>query len=107
MPRSTVHRPAPSIRIIICGRIISEHLVNDCWISNLGEERQMDTVICRAVTAACFALFMTAAHAQREASRPAQAQTAVALAGQVGSAEEGAMEGVVVSARKDGSTIRI
>src|SRR5262245_62202414 len=30
-----------------------------------------------------------------------------ALAGKVTSAEEGAMEGVVVSARKDGSTIRV
>src|SRR6266699_6797164 len=107
MPRSTVHRPAPSIRIIICGRTSPEHLVNDCWISNPGEERQMDTVICRTVTAACFALFTAAAHAQSEASRPAQAQAAVALTGQVSSAEEGAMEGVVVSARKDGSTISI
>src|SRR6266705_4874140 len=82
-------------------------LVNDCWISNLGEERQMDTVICRTVTAACFALFTAVAYAQSEALRPAQAQAAVALTGQVGSAEEGAMEGVVVSARKDGSTISI
>src|SRR3989441_8981672 len=107
MPRSTIYRPASSVRIIICGRTISEHLVNDCWISNLGEERQMDTVICRAVTAACFALFTAAAHAPSEASRPAQAQAAVALTGQGGSAEGGAMEGVVVSARKDGSTISI
>ena len=38
---------------------------------------------------------------------PVQAQTAVALTGQVSSAEEGMMEGVVVSARKDGSTISI
>ncbi|HWF94023.1 MAG TPA: carboxypeptidase-like regulatory domain-containing protein, partial [Xanthobacteraceae bacterium] len=36
---------------------------------------------------------------------PAQAQTAAALSGQVSSAEEGAMEGVLVSAKKDGSTI--
>src|SRR2546422_9351864 len=107
MPRSTIYRPASSVRIIICGRTTSEHLVNDCWISNLGEERQMDTVICRSVTAACFVLFMAAAHAQSEASRPARAQTTVALTGQVSSAEEGAMEGVVVSARKDGSTISI
>ena len=35
----------------------------------------------------------------------AQAQNAVALGGQVSSQEEGAMEGVLVSARKDGSTI--
>src|SRR5258708_5879438 len=36
---------------------------------------------------------------------PAQAQNAAALSGQVSSAEEGAMEGVLVSAKKDGSTI--
>ncbi|MEA2906487.1 MAG: hypothetical protein QOI12_3874, partial [Alphaproteobacteria bacterium] len=35
----------------------------------------------------------------------AQAQTAAALNGQVSSAQEGLMEGVLVSARKDGSTI--
>ena len=38
---------------------------------------------------------------------PVRAQTSVALAGQASSAEEGRMEGVVVSARKDGSTITI
>src|SRR5437660_11009886 len=38
---------------------------------------------------------------------PAQAQTTSALAGQVTSVEEGPMEGVVVSAKKDGSTISI
>src|SRR5204863_876662 len=37
----------------------------------------------------------------------AQAQTPPALSGQVTSAEEGSMEGVVVSAKKDGSTISI
>src|SRR5882672_884026 len=37
----------------------------------------------------------------------AQAQTPAALSGQVSSAEEGPMEGVVVSAKKDGSTISI
>src|ERR1700674_3786484 len=37
----------------------------------------------------------------------AQAQTASALSGQVTSTEEGPMEGVVVSAKKDGSTISI
>jgi len=56
----------------------------------------MNTVICRTVTAACFTLFMAVAWAQ-----------SVALTGQVSSAEEGAMEGVVVSAKKDGSTISI
>jgi len=36
-----------------------------------------------------------------------KAQTSVALSGQVTSAEEGAMEGVVVSAKRDGSTITV
>src|ERR1700716_2617853 len=55
----------------------------------------MNAVIYRVVTAACFGLFMAAAHAQET----------VALTGQVSSAEEGAMEGVVVSGKRDGSTI--
>src|SRR5688572_14595346 len=38
---------------------------------------------------------------------PADAQTAAALTGQVSSAEEGNMEGVVVSAKKDGSTVTV
>src|SRR5690349_14407964 len=37
----------------------------------------------------------------------AQAQTPAALSGQVTSTEEGPMEGVVVSAKKDGSTISV
>src|SRR3981081_441492 len=37
----------------------------------------------------------------------AQAQTAAALSGEVSSAEEGAMEGVLVSAKRAGSTITI
>src|SRR5712664_1230713 len=57
----------------------------------------MRTVFCRAVTTACFTLFTALA----------QAQATVALTGQVSSAEEGAMEGVVVSAKRDGSTISI
>src|ERR1700722_7254946 len=36
---------------------------------------------------------------------PAPAQTAAALSGRVSSAEEGVMEGVLVSARKEGATI--
>ncbi len=40
-------------------------------------------------------------------SNPASAQSAPALTGQVSSAEEGNMEGVVVSAKKDGATITI
>src|SRR5438477_12981305 len=57
----------------------------------------MNPLICGTVAAACFALLTAVAHAQG----------AVALTGQVSSAEEGAMEGVVISARKDGSTISI
>src|SRR5882762_6667446 len=57
----------------------------------------MRTVFCRAATTACFTLFTALA----------QAQATVALTGQVSSAEEGAMEGVVVSAKRDGSTISI
>src|SRR5258706_554300 len=40
-------------------------------------------------------------------AQSAQAQPASALAGQVSSAKEGVMEGVVVSAKKDGSTITV
>src|SRR5258706_5707558 len=40
-------------------------------------------------------------------AQSAQAQPASALAGQVSSAKEGAMEGVVVSAKKDGSTLTV
>src|SRR5881397_4120778 len=57
----------------------------------------MNDVICRTIAAACFALFVAVAYAQGT----------MALTGQVSSAEEGAMEGVVVSAKKDGSTISI
>src|SRR2546427_5029766 len=57
----------------------------------------MNPLIRRPVTAASFALFRGAA----------QGQGTVALTGQVSSAEEGAMEGVVVSAKRDGSTISI
>src|SRR5260370_28701049 len=38
---------------------------------------------------------------------PAAAQTSTALAGRVSSAEEGAMEGVVVSAKKAGATVTV
>jgi virginiamycin B lyase len=41
------------------------------------------------------------------ASSPAVAQGAVALSGQVSSAREGPMEGVVVSAKRDGATITV
>ncbi len=40
-------------------------------------------------------------------SSPALAQNAAALSGEVSSAKEGVMEGVVVSAKKDGSTITV
>src|ERR1700688_2346173 len=41
------------------------------------------------------------------ASAPALAQNAAALSGAVTSAKEGLMEGVVVSARKDGATVTV
>ena len=47
-------------------------------------------------SAACLSLFAPSAFAQN-----------AALSGNVSSAREGAMEGVVVSARKDGSTITV
>jgi streptogramin lyase len=56
----------------------------------------------RAVAAA-FALMLVAA----AGAPPALAQDAPALAGQVTSAEEGPMEGVIVSAKKDGSNITV
>jgi len=40
-------------------------------------------------------------------SRPAQAQSDRALIGQVSSAQEGPMEGVLVSARRTGSTLTV
>ena len=52
---------------------------------------------------AVFALLL----AQAIGSPSAVAQEAQALAGQVSSAEEGAMEGVIVSAKKDGSNITV
>src|SRR3989442_278444 len=54
-------------------------------------------LIATTAVAVCFALGGISAAVAADA----------ALAGKVHSAEEGAMEGVVVSARKDGSTIRI
>lgn len=58
----------------------------------------------RLATAVALALFLLPAGLY---VRTAQAQAAMALTGQVSSAEEGAMEGVVVSAKQDGSTISI
>jgi len=57
----------------------------------------MATSISRIAAAACCVLFAVTANAQGT----------VALSGQVGSAEEGPMEGVVVSAKRDGSTISV
>ena len=67
-----------------------------------GEESQMNAVVRLAAGAACFALFGINANAQG-----GRAPAELALAGQVSSAEEGPMEGVVVSAKKDGSTITV
>jgi virginiamycin B lyase len=57
---------------------------------------RLSTLTAAAMAAFCFA----AAHA-------ANAQAPAALAGQVSSAKEGAMEGVVVSAKRAGSTITV
>jgi streptogramin lyase len=57
----------------------------------------MNTVSRRIIVAVYLALFVTVAHAQ----------SSTALSGQVSSAEEAAMEGVVVSAKKDGATISV
>ena len=54
------------------------------------------------VTTAVAALFLASGGLLQ-----ANAQTAPAISGQVTSAEEGAMEGVVVSAKKDGSNITV
>ena len=59
---------------------------------------------CLLSATVAFALFFLSAGSS---VMPAQAQTAVALTGQVSSAEESMMEGVVVAAKKDGSTISI
>ena len=55
------------------------------------------------IASAAFALALNLS----ESVSPAAAQGAAALAGQVTSAEEGPMPGVIVSARKDGSTITV
>jgi len=52
-------------------------------------------------------LFFAAFYAAPNPARAAENQGPVALAGQVSSQEEGPMEGVVVSAKKDGSTITV
>src|ERR1700722_13097686 len=56
-----------------------------------------------AAVSAFFAVFQVVPNL----ARAAEGQVPSALAGQVTSPEEGPMEGVVVSARKDGSTITV
>jgi virginiamycin B lyase len=63
------------------------------------EALRMKNVLATAVTAL---VVFAAAHVP-----PARAQSPVALSGQITSAEEGPMEGVLVSAKKAGSTITI
>jgi streptogramin lyase len=60
-----------------------------------------------ARSSACALAFGLAFILAATASVPCSAQDAPALAGQITSAEEGAMEGVVVSAKRDGSTITV
>ncbi|PWT86074.1 MAG: hypothetical protein C5B56_13015 [Proteobacteria bacterium] len=54
---------------------------------------------------ACILLLLISAGAALSVSAPADAQDAVALTGKVSSAQESAMEGVLVSARLDGSNV--
>src|SRR6202046_5933841 len=60
---------------------------------------RMKTIVLAAAAALTAFVLHTAA--------PALAQSAAALSGAVTSTKEGPMEGVVVSARKDGSTITV
>src|SRR3984957_9073939 len=57
--------------------------------------------------AAGLATILAALSWQALGTSPAQAQSAAALTGQVSSAEEGNMEGVIVSARKDASNMTV
>src|SRR5260221_7907249 len=68
----------------------------------LGRETMRHRHLSLLVSASLFGLLV---HAGLSAS--AQAQAAAVLTGQVTSSEEGAMEGVLVSAKKDGSTITV
>src|SRR5215831_5523449 len=54
-----------------------------------------------------FSLSIIPALALLAAPDPARAQSSAALTGTVSSQEEGAMEGVLVSAKKEGSTITV
>ncbi|MBO0750599.1 MAG: carboxypeptidase regulatory-like domain-containing protein, partial [Bradyrhizobiaceae bacterium] len=68
------------------------------------------SVFTAAATALGFAAGVAGAHAEAALSRqslPGQALAGQALAGQVSSAREGAMEGVVVSARRVGATVTV
>src|SRR5207244_7677947 len=68
------------------------------------KEMPMETTRVLLIAGGAFAALLL----QTESGRlHAQAPTPSALSGQVTSAEEGPMEGVVVSAKKDGSTISI
>jgi virginiamycin B lyase len=59
------------------------------------------------VVGAAFALTFVPANSIPPAAAQGANSAAAALAGQVASAEEGPMEGVIVSAKKDGSTITV
>ena len=59
------------------------------------------------VVGAAFALTFVPANSIPPAAAQGANSAAAALAGQVASTEEGPMEGVIVSAKKDGSTITV
>jgi streptogramin lyase len=66
------------------------------------DQRSMKSMLTSAVAALLGSLVASIAP-----SLPAHAQSPIALTGQVTSAEEGAMEGVLVSAKKAGSTVTV
>ncbi|PWU07686.1 MAG: hypothetical protein C5B51_09630, partial [Terriglobia bacterium] len=69
-----------------------------------GEEMPMETRRVLLITGGALAAFLFQIGSAR---LHAESQMPVALSGQATSAEEGPMEGVVVSAKKDGSTISV
>src|SRR4029077_8820909 len=69
-----------------------------------GEEMLMETKRVLLIASGALAAILLQPLSARH---HAEAETASALSGQVTSAEEGPMEGVVVSAKKDGSTISV
>src|SRR5262245_55280555 len=87
---------AQSLKIgVNYGEALSECSLKATLVARLGRSSMRKALL--LTTAAGLAAFIIQA--------PAEAQSGAALTGQVSSAKEGAMEGVIVTAKKDGSTI--